>query len=170
MKISFKFSLFVPLIALLFLATSSFAQGSQRPSMDPEGMLPNPPRNRPGMQEMLRRQLGLSKTQLVRLREINQQGRSEMQEANRLLREANRELDLAIYADTIDEQTIADKLLQFQNAQARVAELRFKGELEIRKILTAEQLVKFRELREKASQHRDDSRKRIQRKGQTHSN
>lgn len=152
-------------LAIVFAFTTvSFSQGPPPPSDVVRHDPSEAQRGGQGMQELLRRQLGLSQDQLTRLREINRQGRPQMQEANRALRDANRELDLAIYADEINEALIAERVARFQQAQAKVAELRFKGELEIRKLLTPEQLVKFRELRERAEKRREEVRDEIQRR------
>ena len=70
------------------------------------------------------------------------------------LRTANRELDQAIYADLLDEGQVRSKLAAFQEAQKEVARLRFEEELAIRKILDAEQLQRFRELRRRFAENR----------------
>jgi len=78
-----------------------------------------------------------------------------MNEAQRRMREANRELDMAIYADTVSESLVNTKLKAFQDAQAEITRLRFGNELAIRKILTQEQLVRFREMRRRFAEMRD---------------
>ncbi len=47
----------------------------------------------------LLRQLGLTQDQIKQVRQINQANKSRMREAQERLREANRNLDQAIYAD-----------------------------------------------------------------------
>ena len=63
------------------------------------------------------------------------------------LHNANRALDEAIYADTVDEAAFQSRLKEVNQAQAEVARLRFTNELAVRKILTADQLARFRDLR-----------------------
>ena len=68
-------------------------------------------------------------------------------EAHKRLREATRLLDEAIYADYADDADIQDKLQQLQQAQAEVSKLRYTNELAVRRLLTQEQLLRFREMR-----------------------
>jgi hypothetical protein len=78
-----------------------------------------------------------------------------MEAAQRRLREANRELDMAIYSDTVSDESFQSKLRAFQEAQSEVTRLRFQNELSIRKILTPEQLTLFREIRRRFANARD---------------
>jgi Spy/CpxP family protein refolding chaperone len=50
-------------------------------------------------------------------------------------------------------------LKEFQAAQTHVARLRFESELAIRKVLTPEQLTRFRELRRAFGENRDNLRR-----------
>jgi len=70
-----------------------------------------------------------------------------IREAQMRLRQANRNLDQAIYADNVDETEIAARMKELQLAQAEVIKIRSLTELAVRKILTPEQLIKFREIR-----------------------
>lgn len=81
--------------------------------------------------------------------------------AQKRLRDATIALDQAIYADTLVEGEFETKLKEQQLAQAEVIRVRSMGELAIRKILTPEQLVKFRELRQQFENMR---RENVQRK------
>lgn len=100
-------------------------------------------------------QLGLSKDQIQQFRLTNSVHRPLMQAAQQRLREANRELDLVIYADSVSEDDFRARLSVFQQAQAEVNRLRFANELAIRKILTPDQLVRFREMRRRFAEQRD---------------
>lgn len=71
-----------------------------------------------------------------------------MQEAQQRFRQANRALDAAIYADSPNETDVQARMKEVQLAQAEIIKIRTTSELAIRKVLTPEQLVKFRELRE----------------------
>ena len=92
-------------------------------------------------------ELDLTKEQIQQIRRVNAEKRPLMQAAQQKHREANRNLDLAIYADNADETEIQARLKDVQLAQAEVFKIRAMTEFAIRKILTPEQLVKFRELR-----------------------
>lgn len=104
----------------------------------------------------LKRELGLTPEQRQRIQRMNQARRPLMKEATSRLREANRALDAAIYADSLNEEDVAARLKDFQEAEAEVAKLRFRAELELRKVLTPEQLGKFRDLRERFSNRREE--------------
>ena len=100
------------------------------------------------------RQLGLSRDQFQRIRTLNQERRPSMDAAQVRLRQANRALDEIIYADNASDADVQARLKDFQIAQAEVAKIRFLNELGVRRILTPEQLTRFRELRDKFEQTR----------------
>lgn len=106
----------------------------------------------------LLRELGLRQEQIRQIRLINGENKEKLREANFRLREARRNLDAAIYSDNADNSFIETKLREFQNAQAEVAKIRTMTELAIRKVLTPEQLVRFRELRQGFQQTRQNRR------------
>ncbi|CDM66177.1 P pilus assembly/Cpx signaling pathway, periplasmic inhibitor/zinc-resistance associated protein [Pyrinomonas methylaliphatogenes] len=64
------------------------------------------------------------------------------------LREAQRALDEAIYADNLDEREFEARVQELIDAQSAVTRHRARVELEIRRILTPEQLKLFKQLRE----------------------
>jgi Spy/CpxP family protein refolding chaperone len=96
--------------------------------------------------------LGLSKEQVQQVRKIKQANREGIQQAERNQRLAKKELDEAVYNDNFDENDVQNKLRNFQIAQAELVKLRTADELAIRKVLTPEQLVKFREFRQRFMQ------------------
>ena len=102
------------------------------------------------------RELGLSPEQFQQLRKLNAARRPDMEAAQQRLRAANRALDAAIYADSPSDVDVHTKLSEFQQAQAEVARIRFDSELAIRRILTPEQLVKFRDLRQRFAKMKQD--------------
>jgi Spy/CpxP family protein refolding chaperone len=104
---------------------------------------PGPDAKRPN----LLRILGLSPEQMQQIKRMNQARKPEMDAAAVRLRMANRALDEAIYADTVDDAVFQARLKDLQLAQAEMARLRFTMELNVRKILTPDQLSRFRELR-----------------------
>ena len=108
----------------------------------------------------LLQELGLTPEQTHQIRRLNQNRKPLMMEAQRRVREATRNLDQAIYADSLNETEIAARLKEVQAAQAEIAKLRSFNELEVRKILTPEQLIKFRELRRRFAERRENYDKR----------
>jgi len=95
------------------------------------------------------RSLGLSPEQLQQVRKMNQARKPLMEAAMVRVRNANRALDEVIYADNLDEAAFQANLKEVQLAQAEAAKLRYLNEFGIRKILTPEQLARFRELRQR---------------------
>jgi Spy/CpxP family protein refolding chaperone len=136
---------FLLLCAILLASlTSVFGQvdppDAGRP---PQGQGQGPQAKKPNLMRLL----GLTPEQMQQVRKMNQ-ARKPLQDAAMIrLRNANRALDEAIYADTFDEATFQACLKELQLAQADAARLRFMNELGIRKILTPEQLARFREIR-----------------------
>jgi len=106
------------------------------------------------------RQLGLSREQAQQIRRMNMERKPLMDEAQMRLREANRSLDEAIYADQVNDADVQARLKELQLAQADVARIRFMNELSVRKILTPDQLTRFRELRQRFEQARENIERR----------
>ena len=129
------------------LSLAGFALG-QSPDQPADGGPPSGTHIPNGRGSVLR-ELGLTREQVQDIRRINQARRSALEAAGRRLREANRALDEAIYADTADDSLIKTRLAELQSAQSEAASLRFEKELAIRRVLTPEQLVRFRDLRRK---------------------
>lgn len=125
-----------------------------------------PPPERPADRMNILRELGLSQDQVRQMRLNNQDIRTKRQAARRRMNEAGRNLDQTIYADTVDQALFAQHLKEFQDAQAEMATVNFENELAIRKVLTPEQLVRFREIRQKFNEKREDfPRQRQNRRG-----
>src|SRR5688572_23848422 len=76
------------------------------------------------------------------------------------MREANRNLDMAIYGDAVSDAEFQTRLKEFHSAQSELARLRFEGELSVRRVLTPEQLVRFRELRQRFADARKENQQR----------
>lgn len=138
---------FLSLIITLFVF--GFAVAAETRAQDE----PQPEDQRPPMERERRpnllQELNLSREQIQQIRRINQAHRPQMQEARRRFREANRALDAAIYADSPNEADVQARMKEVQLAQAEIIKIRTISEFAIRRILTPEQLVKFRELRER---------------------
>ena len=115
---------------------------------------PTPDTKQAQQRPELLRQLGLTQDQVVRIRRLNMARKPQMDAAQDRLKNATMSLDKAIYTDTLDEADVAAKIKEVQQAQAEVQRLRFMGEIAVRKILSPEQLVRFRELRERFAAER----------------
>lgn len=140
------------------LLSASFVSAQERPAaQDAAQQFDNaqPETTRPN----LMRELGLSQEQVQQIRRMNAERKPVMNQTQRRLRMANRALDQAIYSDSVNDEEVQTRLKEFQAAQADMMRLRFTNELAVRKILTPEQLVRFRELRQNfAAQRRQNMR------------
>lgn len=143
------------LTVIVFATGIVFAQDSPPPNQPFEE-----PRN--GRRRDVLRELGLTQEQMQQFRRNNQAHRPLMNAAQQKMRDANRELDMAIYADVVSEETVREKLRAFQEAQAEVNRLRFMNELAIRKILTPDQLMRFREIRRRFAEQMQQRPRRRQ--------
>jgi Spy/CpxP family protein refolding chaperone len=149
---------FLNFIALFFLLLFSgivFAQDKSGDNFAPE-------EKTQGVRQNFLRELGLDREQIRQIRMLNAKRTPLMKEAQKTLRQANRYLDEAIYADSIDEKLIQTRLQEVQTAQAEVFKIRAMNEVEVRKLLTPEQLTKFRELREQFAERVKNNQQRIQ--------
>ncbi|CAN5333827.1 hypothetical protein BH20ACI2_BH20ACI2_17030 [soil metagenome] len=132
------------LAVVLFTAASVLAQEAT----EPQGGQHQPRRqNNPGANIL--RQLDLNREQMQQIRQFNVRRQPLMEAAQRRFREANRRLDEAIYADQLVEGEVQDRIKDVQLSQAELIRLRSMSELSIRKILTPDQLNKFRRLRQR---------------------
>jgi Spy/CpxP family protein refolding chaperone len=146
-NLNFK-SLFI--FGILLFASFTFVSA--------QGMQERPKDDKPNRPMELFRRLGLSQEQMQQIRKINQEKQPLMREAQKRLGDANHALDLAIYADTVNEDEIQTRLKEVQAAHDEVIKLRSSMELAVRKVLTAEQLTKFRQLREEMMQRNEERR------------
>lgn len=94
--------------------------------------------------------LNLTSDQVRRIREINAELREERQTANFRLRTAQRALTEAIQAPTPDEALIEQRSKEVADAQANTIRLRSLTEARILQVLTQEQRMRLRELRQGA--------------------
>lgn len=126
--------------------SSAFAQDDMMPPKEfKEARRPN-----------LLRELNLTPEQVEQIRQINLVNKEKVREAQIRAREATKNLDQAIYADVQDENVINERVRQLQAAQAELTKLRAATEFAVRKILTPEQLTRFRELRQQFMQMRNN--------------
>lgn len=142
-------------ILTLALGTAVFGQGTT-PTETPQPAAQKPQ----DMRTVVLGQLGLSRDQLQQIRRLNVERKPIMDDAQKRLRAANQALDQAIYADQMSEGDVQARLKEAQAAQAEVARLRFMNEFAVRRILTPEQLVRFRDLRQKFEETRENMTKK----------
>ena len=144
------------LYCLIFVTAFGIAATAQSgpPPDDAAANSLQQPQRRPN----LLRALGLTTEQLQQLKQINQERRPQVDAALRRLGGANRALDEAIYADVVNEAEVGARLKEVQEAQGEVARIRFMNELAVRRILTPEQLVRFRDLRQQFTEAREKFR------------
>lgn len=133
------------LTAALCLGANVFAQDVKS---DGQAAPQNPQPAADGKITLLRH-LGLTREQIQQIRRINAERKPLMDAAQERLREATKQLDDAIYADAVAEGEFEARLKNVQQAQAEVSRVRFATEFAIRRVLTPEQLVKFRELHDR---------------------
>jgi len=144
-----RFFLFL-LITVLSTATGLRAQDGPPPG---EGA---PREERGDKRPNLLAELGLSPEQVQQIRRMNQERRPTMMQAQRRMHEANRTLDTAIYRDVVNDEEFQTSLKEVQAAHSELARLRFENELAVRRILTPEQLVRFREIRKRFEEQRQN--------------
>jgi Spy/CpxP family protein refolding chaperone len=158
--LSFAFALLV----LSFTFPAARAQ-DEPPANEPQNGV-----ERPARRPNLLQELNLTPEQIQQIRRINQLRRPLVQEAQMRLREANRALDEAIYADVPNEFEIQEKMKAAQTAQAEVVKIRAQTEYAVRKVLTPEQLSKFRDLRRRLMEQLENRKNSIQEERQNRRN
>ncbi len=107
-------------------------------------------------------QLGLSDEQIQQIRRINSEKKPSMRAAQERMRAANRNLDQVVYADNASESEMQARLKEAQAAQAEVIKIRATTEAAVRRILTNEQLGRFREIRRQFIEQADEQREQRQ--------
>lgn len=105
--------------------------------------------SRPTVEDPIR-QLNLSPEQRQRIRTIREHLRDERAAVNQRVRETNKALEEALDADNPDEAQLETLMRDVAAAQAAVMRMRILSEVRIRRVLTAEQLVTWRRLRQEA--------------------
>ena len=141
------------LIFTFALLTFSFSVVSAQDESPADS--PKPQFDRPHRPNLLQ-ELGLSQEQMQEIKRLNADKKPIIREAQARLRQANRNLDEAIYADNIAETEIQARVKEVQIAQAEVIKIRSLTELAVRKILTPEQLTKFREMRRRFAERMEN--------------
>jgi Spy/CpxP family protein refolding chaperone len=93
--------------------------------------------------------LNLTPEQIQKWRAINADLRAEQQAANQRLREARRALAEAIESPTSNEELIKQRAKEVSEAQAATTQLQALREARILQVLTPEQRIKLREMRQR---------------------
>jgi Spy/CpxP family protein refolding chaperone len=99
--------------------------------------------------------LNLTQDQIQKIRSINAELREERRDAGMRLRLAQRALTEAIQSPTPDETLISQRSKEVADAQANTIRLRSLTESRIWQVLTPDQRIKLRELRQQAMIRRD---------------
>jgi Spy/CpxP family protein refolding chaperone len=141
------------LLTAILLAFSLSAAGQDTKPAEPTET-PQPNANQPDGRANILREIGLSQDQARQIRRLNMDRKPMMEAAQKRLREATRSLDEAIYSDNVDENEIQSRVKEAQLAQADLIRLRSTNELAIRRILTPEQLTRFRDIRQRFEMNR----------------
>ena len=108
-------------------------------------------------------QLRLTPEQRQKIRMILEETKTERQQTNRRLREANVALDQALDAEPTDQNLIEQRLSELADAQTAQMRMRIQTELKIRRELRPEQLATLRQLRLQARDFMGAQRRRNQR-------
>jgi periplasmic protein CpxP/Spy len=141
--------LFLVLFAIIAAgAGGSFGQNGPPPGDGPGDERPD------GRRPNVLAELGLSREQMQQIGRMNQERRPAIRDARQRMGDAARDLDIAIYSDAVNDADVKARLKEFQAAEAELSRLRFESELAVRKILTPEQLIKFRDLRRQFAEER----------------
>ncbi|MBK8467222.1 MAG: periplasmic heavy metal sensor [Chloracidobacterium sp.] len=158
-----KYFTTIIMLALAFVFSSTAIAQDAKPSDAPprEVQRPEMKQTRDPRTDFLHK-LGLTEEQVQQIRKIHQEKKALMEEAQKRFREANRALNEAIYADQTNAEEVQARLSERQMAQAEVEKLRYMNEFAVRRVLTQEQLVRFRELRQRFEKMREELKMRRQ--------
>ncbi|HWS85742.1 MAG TPA: Spy/CpxP family protein refolding chaperone [Pyrinomonadaceae bacterium] len=140
-----RLALFGLALLLFPLCASAGAQEQE----EPEAQQQASPQN-PALALNLMQRLSLTPEQRRQLREIRRQREPGQRDLARRLRLARRALDEAIYADAADEALVEQRARELAVLQNLLAHHRALTELQVRRVLTPEQLRLFRSLRQEA--------------------
>ncbi len=135
-------------IAFVLLGTSvaAFAQTTQIQNQTDPSQAQNAQAQNQGNELRL---LGLTPDQIQKIRAINLDLKDERQAANMKLREAQRALADVVESPTPDEALIAQRSREVAEAQANTIRLRSLTEARILQVLTLEQRIRLREMRQR---------------------
>lgn len=138
----FNFLSLVFASSLLFFSFSAVKAQNEMPLDAPNRQSDHQPRPN------LLAELDLSPEQRQQIRRVNAEKRPLIRDAKQRLQEAKRNLDRVIYADNVNEADFQIRLKDVQTTQAELNRIFFTYEFAVRRVLSAEQLDKFKNLRE----------------------
>lgn len=139
------------LFALLLLCFSAPRTGAQEggPAAPAEAQ-----QNRGNQGGDLMRVLDLTPEQVAKIRMIRQQHQEERRLAGERLRNSQRALDEAIYSEDASEAVVEERAREVAAAMSATIRLRALTEMNIRRVLTPEQLGRLRALQLQQTQQR----------------
>jgi Spy/CpxP family protein refolding chaperone len=139
--------LFKSIVAAAMLVTFSMAIQAQAAPQPQNAAGPAPTQ---AQADKMLGALNLTQDQIQKIRSINGELQEQRDEANLRLRLAQRSLREAIQSPTPDEALISQRSKEVADAQANTIRLRSLREARILQVLTPEQRITLRELRQQA--------------------
>ena len=109
----------------------------------------------------LQAELGLTPDQIQKWRALNQELRPQEVVGNLKVREAKRALSEAMEAPTPNEDLIKQRAKEFADAQSAMTQLQVLRQARVLQILTPEQRVKLKEIKEKIQAIRQNQRQSV---------
>lgn len=131
-------SIFLLLLSLIVVCSNARAQIADEFRETGETATPN--------RAQILRTLGLTLSQLQRIRQINREFQPPLRHAAQRMQAANLALDTAVYGGAAGDQEIQSKLREAQTAHSEWLRARTASERAIASVLNPAQLVRFREL------------------------
>ena len=95
-------------------------------------------------------QLHLTPEQREKIRSMREQTKTERMALNQRLRESNMALEQALDSENLDESLLDQRIREVNAAQASQLRMRIQNEVQLRRILTPDQLATWRQLRQQA--------------------
>lgn len=149
-----KFNFYRPIFAVIFLFGAFLMANAQN------GEPPSGANEFASARPNLLQELGLSRDQIQQLRQINREWNPRRQKAQRDFQEAKRNLDEAIYLDESNEAVINQRKEAVKFAHSELINTQTTMQTMIRKVLTNDQLAKFRQLRQQFAQRQNNPNNR----------
>lgn len=142
-----KLAMLAATVLLFGLCGAIAGQTTQPPSSTAPAQTQTPDLQPNQMADL--RPLDLKPDQIQKIRAINLELKDERQAANLKLRQAQRALTEAVESPTPDESLISQRSREVAEAQANTIRLRSLTEARILQVLTPEQRVRLREMRQR---------------------
>ena len=133
----------IGMLFILLLAAPARQALAQNPADAPQG-----DQAQAAQDSDWRTALNLTPDQMTKIRAIREQNKVEGQAIRRRVNQAQRALDQAIYSDNVNEAEVDQRARELAEAQAAEVRMRATTELNIRRVLTPEQLNTFRTIRQ----------------------